>query len=775
MTLVRPTFFGIYTARSGIVASQANIDITGHNLSNILTPGYTRQRANLTSVGDSGYKNRLACYDRVNIGQGVDVNSISQLRDAGYDIRYRLANSEYGYQETKLSGLEDIGRVIDEFFTTEDKDGNLAGISGAIHDLALAIQSETNDASSSDEKMNASGMMASLTTMLQDAARKLNTVYNQQVDDFGITVDKINTTLESIAALNKQIKEDALFNNPALELKDERNLLLDELSGYLNIEYKYDASKLDELSINFVNADGTKLPLVQGDKFTTIDLHTEKDTDVNEIPHLLFKFDEKMKLPAHLQEGTAAVAVTDADCNGGAVGAYFDLLTGEGSFGADTEMRGVPYYQKMLDTIAQTLAQNMNDLNRGKVSWDATDGQWKDINGSPIDFRLTHEQLRDMTDAEGNPLNWQKRQLTSMTADDWNQVKDATDLANVIALNEDALAKGVKLNGAEIKWDKATQEWTDANGTALAPQPTVTDLQSLTDADGNAFNWQKYQTAEMDAADWNNVNDDNLANVIAFNQKALDALGDGAKYTNAAGKEIIKQADGTWLDKDGNPAKAPATKEEWQSLKNADGTDFVWQKQTVDATPADWENMTDEDLAEMLKLNQDMLKDGVYLLGKDYDLLTYNDDSGEVTAGNIVATEAWQKDKNLIRHTLVADYPSGANDNLLRMVTFLEREDITFTAKDGKTIFKGGFEQCSTNTNLIIGTDTKMCKSLSNTAMQTVNNLDENRMAISGVDDNEETANMMMFQKAFTASARIMTVMDEMLDTLINNTGVVGR
>ena len=38
---VRPTFMGFYTSRSGIVASQANQDITAHNLTNMLTPGYT--------------------------------------------------------------------------------------------------------------------------------------------------------------------------------------------------------------------------------------------------------------------------------------------------------------------------------------------------------------------------------------------------------------------------------------------------------------------------------------------------------------------------------------------------------------------------------------------------------------------------------------------------------------------------------------------------------------------------------------------------------------
>lgn len=48
-------------------------------------------------------------------------------------------------------------------------------------------------------------------------------------------------------------------------------------------------------------------------------------------------------------------------------------------------------------------------------------------------------------------------------------------------------------------------------------------------------------------------------------------------------------------------------------------------------------------------------------------------------------------------------------------------------------------------------------------------------MSISGVSEDEELANMVKFQHAYNASARMMTTIDEMLDVLINRIGIVGR
>lgn len=156
-------------------------------------------------------------------------------------------------------------------------------------------------------------------------------------------------------------------------------------------------------------------------------------------------------------------------------------------------------------------------------------------------------------------------------------------------------------------------------------------------------------------------------------------------------------------------------------------------------------------------------------------MVTANDGNATINAGNIILSEAWNRDAQLLTHTLGSGQYNGSDDNLSRILTMLEDKGTDFVSQDGKTVYTGSIRQCAANIMETQGRDEKLTKSLAANHAASVNTLDENRQSISGVDENEETANMMMYQKAFTASSRILTAMDEMLDKLINSTGVVGR
>jgi flagellar hook-associated protein 1 len=74
-----------------------------------------------------------------------------------------------------------------------------------------------------------------------------------------------------------------------------------------------------------------------------------------------------------------------------------------------------------------------------------------------------------------------------------------------------------------------------------------------------------------------------------------------------------------------------------------------------------------------------------------------------------------------------------------------------------------------------LGTESAAAKSQSANQVVLINQLQTQRQQTSGVSLDEETINLMMYQKAYQSAARVITVMDSMLDTLINNTGRVGR
>src|SRR5690554_3365344 len=110
---MRPTFLAFQTAGRAMAASQANIDVTGNNIANVNTQGYTRQRVDLSSISESGYTQKYIT-STVTSGYGVTVSGISQIRDPFLDARYRNEASENGIYDTILSGLRDLEYVFDE-------------------------------------------------------------------------------------------------------------------------------------------------------------------------------------------------------------------------------------------------------------------------------------------------------------------------------------------------------------------------------------------------------------------------------------------------------------------------------------------------------------------------------------------------------------------------------------------------------------------------------------------------------------------------------------
>ncbi|MCL1983141.1 MAG: flagellar basal body protein, partial [Clostridiales bacterium] len=87
--MLRSTFYGFNIAFSGLMTAQKALDLTGNNISNVDTPGYTRQRLDLNSIPSANYQDRYAPYNNVAIGRGVNVTRVAQLRDPFLDARFR--------------------------------------------------------------------------------------------------------------------------------------------------------------------------------------------------------------------------------------------------------------------------------------------------------------------------------------------------------------------------------------------------------------------------------------------------------------------------------------------------------------------------------------------------------------------------------------------------------------------------------------------------------------------------------------------------------------
>ncbi len=103
------SFMGLQTALRGLLASQEAIDTTGHNIANANTPGYSRQRADLTesnALTIPAYSNVTG--GGVQLGTGVDVTTINRIRNVFLDIQFRAQSTTENYAATQSGILDQV-------------------------------------------------------------------------------------------------------------------------------------------------------------------------------------------------------------------------------------------------------------------------------------------------------------------------------------------------------------------------------------------------------------------------------------------------------------------------------------------------------------------------------------------------------------------------------------------------------------------------------------------------------------------------------------------
>jgi flagellar hook-associated protein 1 FlgK len=139
------------------------------------------------------------------------------------------------------------------------------------------------------------------------------------------------------------------------------------------------------------------------------------------------------------------------------------------------------------------------------------------------------------------------------------------------------------------------------------------------------------------------------------------------------------------------------------------------------------------------------------------------------TALTIEVSDAWMQDANYITTTTSPTPKDGNNDNILKMLATLN-SDIAISSN-----FTGTFDEFISKMMMDAGSEENNLQDLKDNAGVIFSSLNNQREAVKGVSLNEETVNILKYQKAFEASSRILTALDEMLDTIINRMGTVGR
>lgn len=216
------TFFGLNIGTSGLYTYQAALNTTAHNAANAETKGYTRQVLNTTaakpiSIGSS--------YGMV--GAGVTGVSITQVRDSYYDTKFRQNMSTYGEYDKKLYYMQQVENCFNEL---EDN-----GLVKAISNFSGALQDLSTDPSSTASRTSVIQYASSLTSYTNSLAKNLQSIQQEANTEIRTSADRINALSQQIASVTKQINALEVGGGVANDLRDARNLLIDELSSYANI------------------------------------------------------------------------------------------------------------------------------------------------------------------------------------------------------------------------------------------------------------------------------------------------------------------------------------------------------------------------------------------------------------------------------------------------------------------------------------------------------------------------------------------------------------
>lgn len=253
---MQSTFSGLNTMVNGIYTNRLGLNTVGHNISNSSTEGYSRQTAH-SSATPSSEVYTLAGASQV--GNGSTVTSVLRARDIYADRQFWKENSTNGYYNAKASNYAKIESIFN--------DSDNSGVQNAMEQFYKAWQDCSASASTDTSRQNVINAGQNLTEIMQTAASQTQKQITSLYDDITLSVETMNRLMGQVVELNKNISGIEATGAAANDLRDQRDLIVDQLTNLTDITVYEDTNGMYTLVSN-----GTTL--VNG--ITKVDLEMSK-------------------------------------------------------------------------------------------------------------------------------------------------------------------------------------------------------------------------------------------------------------------------------------------------------------------------------------------------------------------------------------------------------------------------------------------------------------------------------------------------------------------
>lgn len=222
------TFHTLETAKRSLFTQTIAINTTGHNIANANTEGYSRQTVKMSAARPLEAYGINRSVNPGQLGTGVEVNSIERIREKFLDEQFRNENKSLGAWNIQHDTLEKLEAMISEPSDT--------GISSLVNGFWKAWSDLSKDPENITNRKIVKETTLALTDALNHTSKKLNDLRTDLTRNVEVNASNMNSTLSSIADLNAQITRIESLGDNANDLRDQRDLLTDQLSSLVNIE-----------------------------------------------------------------------------------------------------------------------------------------------------------------------------------------------------------------------------------------------------------------------------------------------------------------------------------------------------------------------------------------------------------------------------------------------------------------------------------------------------------------------------------------------------------
>ncbi len=732
------TFMGLNTAYTGLQAANAALNTTANNIANVETKGYSRQNVTTQAAEAIRAFTTYGC-----VGAGVETLAIERIRDGFYDQKYWQNQSKLGTYEVK----EYYMNCIEEYYRDDKTVKGFTTIFSEYSNALEELAKNPNDTKYRQQMIGEAGNLATYFNDMYTNMQKLQDDVNQEIK---VNVDRINSIAEELASLNKQINVIEMNSGRiANELRDQRDLLVDELSEIVDVE----AEEQDVIDLNNTdrNTGGSRYivkicgqSLVDANTYHTLTCVTREpevkvnQTDVTGLYDIYFTGYESDWTPDDYRKKGDALNINSEHSYGKLAGLIQmrDGNNNENFSGRVTEVKhGVPvtddYGQPVLDedgiqkttrtVTVEVSADYLKDLNKLNLTRDGgiltvsslnlyfTDWSYEYTDGGKAQFTFVLDDARNKS-RDGSLIEVQV-------------ARDASDNAQV--------GQGISYQGIPYYLSQMN-EWVRLYSTA-----SNDILRSGTLEDGSAghnmyVGVHDIQGTELDLEKSNRIVDEND---IFYDVTETDG------FTH-------------FMSKEGRTYRVPA---KGSKMVDNSGTEY-----TVDDIQMDGGTIK---LPPELTLSYTD-KDG----NSGTRNITLNDraDYYLLTAGNMQVADELVVDADLLatRHE---------NTNVSDGV---EKNDIV---KDlirlGKDTDMMSFRGCSADQYLVtilgdVALNTQRAHKFTDNYTYMQKTISNQRLSVSGVDNDEEAVNLTKFQQQYNMASKMIQVLSEVYDKLINQTGV---